>query len=339
MGRSRTGIHACHVLIVTDESNTLNLKLFPTRAPPPPVHAWHVPLSVVKFSSFQTASWDLTVQGVLPHIDGVNSVSIIASLADTDLSLTRRAIAHLVYYGCVLLLDIFTFSATYAQTAEIGTFVSDQTMQDECRRYVASAISMFGKDVQQLRLLTSTVASKSVQHANNVQQVDPPTRSQVMDLYLSLRQGLSLREWCLSHSSQLANIDVRRFITFGIIKGFLYRVHRYAVALRPTDVEGTAGGPIAPTKQRERTWRKAAVSSGWRTPDKKEEDPFWTKDADTDLNGANVHRSQKADIDPSLMRYLDGLHSLDEICTELKVVEREATLRLNSLGDVLFVQK
>ncbi len=45
------------------------------------------------------------------------------------------------YYGCLLMLDVFQFSAIYAPTAEISTLIEDKTMQQEC----ASYISMLGQ--------------------------------------------------------------------------------------------------------------------------------------------------------------------------------------------------
>ena len=109
-----------------DDSNTIDLKLFPTRPPPPPVLAHQVPLLTMSLAGLQSPiSSDLTLNRVLPYINGVNSISRIAQLADTDLSLTRRAVQHLVYYGCLVLLDIFSFGAIYAPTAEIGGFIVD----------------------------------------------------------------------------------------------------------------------------------------------------------------------------------------------------------------------
>lgn len=52
----------------------------------------------------------------------------------------------------------------------------------------------------------------------------------IVELYAALKQGTSVKQWYAAHSRQLANIDIRRFITFGVIKGFLYRVHKYACA-------------------------------------------------------------------------------------------------------------
>ena len=119
---------------LADSSNTINLKLFPTRPPPAPVYAWHVPLSTVDLTSIASSS-DLTLTRIIPHIDGIASVYQVSQLADTDLGLTRKAIQHLLYYGCVLLLDIFQFGAVYAPTAEMGTFIEDEEAQEEAVRY------------------------------------------------------------------------------------------------------------------------------------------------------------------------------------------------------------
>lgn len=132
-------------LMIKDDSNTINLKLFPTRPPPPPVHAHTVPLLTISLSLLsRPLSSDLTLARILPHINGINSVSLISQLADTDLSLTRKAIQHLVYYGCLVLLDVFSFSAIYAPTAEIGAFVTDETVGEECARYVRIPQRKFG---------------------------------------------------------------------------------------------------------------------------------------------------------------------------------------------------
>ncbi|RMJ22654.1 nitrogen permease regulator, partial [Aspergillus sp. HF37] len=119
-----------------DDLNTLNIKLFPIYPAPPPVRAWQVPLFTVRYQSFVDENWDLTMQRIVPYINGVNSVRIISILADADFSLTCRAIRHLLYYGCLFLLDIFTFSAIYAPTAQFtSTIACDEAMQQECARY------------------------------------------------------------------------------------------------------------------------------------------------------------------------------------------------------------
>lgn len=58
-----------------------------------------------------------------------------------------------------------------------------------------------------------------------------PTKCCLFDLYRSLSQGVSLKEWYGAHFSTIrANrIDVRRFITFGVIRGIIYRCYSYPV--------------------------------------------------------------------------------------------------------------
>lgn len=377
---------------LSDESNTVNLKLFPTRAPPPPIHGWHVPLGLVRFDTLQTSSWDLTVQRVIPHIDGINSVTRIAVLADTDPTLTRRAVAHLLHYGCVCLLDIFQFSAIYAPTAEIAVFFADESMQDECRRYVASPYSPFGKPSgtlssghgkgpssapkagSRLNPARSDIAlnvSNEGYNNHTAQQHNPPiaSRATILYLYSTLRQGLTLRDWCLTHTTALVGIDVRRLITFGKIKGFLYRSHKYAIALRPADVLlADMDDPIANAKMHEKAWRKAAMSSGWQTPSAtlNQEDKLKTGAGVAAVDSALEKESQIVNAravdeggvavggeagagaggmlslgDAAMSRYLDGLHCLDEICTELKMSERDATKRLKKAagGNLAFFHR
>ncbi|KAI5279867.1 Nitrogen permease regulator 2, partial [Ascosphaera aggregata] len=127
----------CECMIPIDDLNTLNIKLFPLYPPPPPVKAWQVPLFIVRYEAFIDENWDLIMQKIVPFINGVNSTRMISVLADVDFALTCRAIRHLVYYGCVFLLDIFSFSAIYAPTAQFNqTIVIDKDMQRECAAYV-----------------------------------------------------------------------------------------------------------------------------------------------------------------------------------------------------------
>ena len=311
------------ISIMLDLSNTLNLKLFPARRPPPVIYGWHVPLSIVRLSSLTRAgasdSWDLTLLRIIPHIDGVASVSRISQLADADLSLTRKAVAHLVYYGCVILLDIFQFSAVYAPTADFGAFVESTEMQAECLRYVMvpwaqqrllngvgdgnimayegagrkaedlSSRKFYrnnhdygdnnGSDITlgssyrstttitSLTRPTSKFPSASLNPSSAFSTVTsatshPPSTEHMqyllIRLYASLKQGLTLRNWCDENASSLEGIDVRRFITFGVIKGFLYRVQKYAIATgsAPVSSSSTAvtGKGLTKGRVRDRDW-------------------------------------------------------------------------------------
>ena len=270
----------CETQIPIDDFNTLNIKLFPTYPPPPPVLPHHVPLSTVRLADLVDDNWDLTVLRVLPYIDGVNSVKQISLRADTDYKLTRKAIQHLLYYGSLLLLDIFQFSAIYAPTAEIAHFIEDLETQAECAKYVAIPAD------DELR---EDAMSKEI------------SGTQIAELYLALRQGLTVRDWYLQHESDLAGIDLRRFITFGVIKGFLYRAHKFAIS--PSALKHT----------------KAINKKQGRQPDGK----------------SRLKDGQHSAVEErSLAQYLDGTHCFDEICTELMISEKDLSSQLKEWGDV-----
>jgi hypothetical protein len=58
-----------------------------------------------------------------------------------------------------------------------------------------------------------------------------PHLSAIFSLYCSLKHGITIKEWIkeFDSSSLLINIDVRRFIIYGVLKGYIYRVHRYPI--------------------------------------------------------------------------------------------------------------
>ncbi|CAK36890.1 uncharacterized protein An01g03520 [Aspergillus niger] len=332
---------------IPDELNTLNIKLFPIYPAPPPVKAWHVPLFTVRYQTFMDENWDLTMQRIVPHINGVNSVRIISILADTDFSLTCRAIRHLLYYGCLFLLDIFSFSAIYAPTAQFSsTIATDEEMQQE----TASPAPGTATD--------DDTATTTDIHPTEPQLVDGVG---IVELYASLKQGQSIKQWYLQHSRQLAHIDIRRFITFGVIKGFIYRVHKYAVA---------TGNPAPPMKSSHYHHHSSPAlhppsGPSSRGPGTGTNSPYATSAGDDPApiaqhDGGPSHHStsvysgsrpativtlegeeEEDDIDDkTLSKYLDGMHCFDQICTELEISERELTARLKRFpGEVLILHR
>ncbi|QLL35086.1 hypothetical protein HG536_0H04620 [Torulaspora globosa] len=58
-----------------------------------------------------------------------------------------------------------------------------------------------------------------------------PTRSCLFDLYRSLSQGVTVKEWYAANCNTIRHnrIDIRRFISFGVMKGLIYRCHSYPV--------------------------------------------------------------------------------------------------------------
>ena len=182
------------------------MKLFPIHAYPPPVKSLHVPISKMKFSEIIDDTWDLTMKKVILQIDGIKDVRRIAHDADVALDLTKIALQHLLYYDSILMLDLFLFGNIYAPTPEINDFLADRdNMQDECANYVYINGPRL-PNFYLCRLFTSLCTSRTV------------------------------KEWLRLHIDQGFNVlnyvDVRRLIQFGVIKGLIYRVHKYAVSSR-----------------------------------------------------------------------------------------------------------
>lgn len=355
---------------------------------------------------------------IVPHINGVNSVRIISVLADTDFSLTCRAIRHLLYYGCLFLLDIFSFSAIYAPTAQFSsTIAADEAMQLECARYVntrfaphppigpdsplppVSAAAPIGGgggggplsssltdhtasvsrddsrfDAEEIWPLMGDpediVALGNAKTTTEVPENDTLPAGQgpravdgvgIVELYASLKQGQSVKQWYSQHSRELANVDIRRFITFGVIKGFLYRVHKYACATgQPAPTPRTTSvlpvhastGPSSRATTGNNT-PYAASSVGEDAPLSAAARRDASRDRATSLQsgsrsglGASSVPSGLFDEDEdeiddrTLSKYLDGTHCFDQICTELEISERELTARLKRYpGEVLIIHR
>ncbi|KAF1851412.1 nitrogen permease regulator 2 [Cucurbitaria berberidis CBS 394.84] len=388
-------------MIPIDDSNTINLKLFPTRPPPPPILAHQVPLLTISLSSLQTPiSSDLTLNRILSYINGVNSISHIAQLADTDLSLTRKAIQHLVYYGCLVLLDIFSFAAIYAPTAEIGGFIVDADLKEECMRYVKVPRLRLGSSARTIRVGSESeksrdergsTSSSASQHNEaggstlKTSEFDSPGTTQMNDesedewqidhetlitLYTSLRQGLTLKNWVLENLDLLGGIDVRRFITFGIIKGFLYRVHKYAIATStalppapPTSLQTSAATSTAnPSRDsdtatiRGTTQRHHPSASNSQLPSQPNvpshshfqhqnpsislhrpsiaSTPNLNPSKTEDLHGLNSFVSDRErESGLPMLKFLDGMHCFDEICTELGLPEKVVEGKVRGMGE------
>ncbi|MCO5596195.1 hypothetical protein L7F22_050255 [Adiantum nelumboides] len=181
--------------------DAINVKLFPTYTNPKEVNDWDVPVTLLDLSRRISDNWDLTMRKVLPFVDGINHVKRISQLADADIELTRQCIEHLLYYRCIILIDAFQFTNMYTVRPTIAVLAEDEIIMNECAAYVTKRGYAL------------------------------PTWPKLLSLYSSLRPSVTLNEWIEENDIDSVGIDVRRFVTFGVIKGFLRRVHRYPVLL------------------------------------------------------------------------------------------------------------
>ncbi|CDW97206.1 hypothetical protein [Sporisorium scitamineum] len=181
--------------------DAINLKLFPVYPNPTPINDWDVPVALLDLVSRVDGNWDLTMRRILPFIDGVNHIKRIAQLADADLGLTRACLEHLMYYGCIVVVDIFQYFNMYTLRPAIATMADDEAMGRECAGYITRP------------------------------GYSPPSYPEILRLYSLLRAGTTLHDWIEDNDIDAKGIDVRRFVSFGVLQGFLRRVHRYPIYL------------------------------------------------------------------------------------------------------------
>lgn len=329
-----------------DSVHVLNLRLeYPkeyAKDAPDRVRAWEVPLLVRSIPPQGEWTWDLTLVRIHDYIDGIKHVQKIAELADVELKLVKRAVKELVHHGKAILLDLFHFQAIYGCTDEMVYLLQDVDLQDECRNYIA--IPPHKEDE------INEDSARSATSGATFEEI--PSREVILELYSSLSPGLNLSDFCLMHKDNLSNIDIRRFITFGVIKGFLRRIHKYALAMehRPVSPVSTRSNKHSSgshgrrsklpksgddaVREFEKAWRKAALTSGWATP------PSGPHPASLGKSFKSADRV-RTEEDERLGAYLDGTHCFDQICVEMRMSEKKVLERLRSgrLGKVILFNK
>ncbi|KZT57109.1 NPR2-domain-containing protein [Calocera cornea HHB12733] len=206
---------------------TLDLKIFPFYPNPEPVRDWHVPVALVDIRSKLDGSSDVTMSRVVHWVDGVRCVGRIAEEADVDLDWVRGCVEHLLYYQHIMLLDLFAPSNIYMLTPAFKYLAMDPIVSSECPLYV-------------------TPPAKP-----------PLPWHTLLRLYIRLKPGKTVAGWAdeCGIGDDVA-LDARRFVTFGVIKGFLRRVERYPVYVPvalPEALDGDMDGEQTPAGTRSRT--------------------------------------------------------------------------------------
>lgn len=365
-------------MIPIDESNTVNMKLFPLFPSPPDLKAYQVPISTVRLESMIDVNWDPTMEKIVPYINGINSIRRIADLADADYDLVRKCIQHLMHYGCIIIVDLFQFSNIYAPTSDISELIKDPIMMKECQAYVYHP----GSITQRSRFASHTSGQSSGVHINSATSsilssssssfstihnhiqghyINSPTT--LFSLYRSLHQGQTVREWFNEYKKQLRNIDVRRFLSFGVIKGLIYRAHTYPIldVLRPeyehlnrstrrSKLE-TIAIPIGPsqlvTQTRQDTIDNKMTSSansggfklkGTGSSHGSGEHSFNNSNTSSNYNGQGMLGDLKQDlfsleVDDMIASILHEPRHFDAICTDMRMPKAEVERILKQAGD------
>ena len=225
--------------IPLDDSNSVDIKLFPILPSPLNIKAFQVPILMVNLNSLVDVNWDPTMLKILPYINGINSIKRISDLSNSDYLLTKQCIQHLMHYKCLQIIDIFQFSNIYAATNNIDNFLRIPGLSERCQSYIinydlsppnkpniSGALGNSAKD--DLNGKTSISVSPINKKDLNY-NIKIPNKTLLFYLYRSLNQGQTLKQWYIQHKKHLKYIDIRRFINFGLLNGLIYRVNSYPV--------------------------------------------------------------------------------------------------------------
>jgi hypothetical protein len=296
--------------VAARDCDAIALKLFPQLPPPRAVRDAHVPVRVRDLDAvagagaagdafFAFSGLDACVRALLPHIDGRAHVRAIAEAADADLPLVRRALQHLLFYGCIALVDTFQFANVYAATPRAQLLLRAPELAHACAR---------------------AVAAEPAPHAPPA-AAQPPAHlgaDAAFRLYAAFGAGSRVADVCVAAGVEEAGADARRLVAFGVMHGLLRRIHSFPVR--------TAAAAAA----------LAAVAAGAGAGD--------AEPAAAD--GAPLDAAQPPPPPPPRARallaecaaWLDGRHSLEDICCELRCSQDALVACLEAAG-FEFVQK
>ena len=138
---------------------------------------------------------------------------------------SKRDRADLRYYQVVMMVDIFQYTNMYTLKPSISRLAADETIINECGTYVT-------------------------RHGHT-----PPSWPELLGLYSNLQPGVTVHEWAEKLDILDLGIDPRRFVSFGVIKGFLRRVHRWPVMLE-------YASPLIEQPEKRKVEFKTRVESG-----------------------------------------------------------------------------
>ena len=361
--------------IPLDSANSVDIKLFPILPPPINIKAYQVPIATVKLDNLIDINSDPTMVKILPYINGLNSIKKISELANANYILTMQCIQHLMHYKCIKMIDIFQFSNIYAPTNHIGNFLKfDGRMAEECQAYV---ISNSGYHITQTPMSSNSASlglmnsvspgtkgsyfSKSLKTSSNSNQnmnIKIPSQSTLFYLYRSFNQGQTVKEWYVQNHKLLENVDIRRFINFGVLRNLIYRVHSYPILNSITrSIEGDEyfttdfTGKKKKAKEHEPTTLNVSFSKDTANDDyesqtddsrstysteseelDKADDMQLVRKLSTKSSTSSSHEEEDEDM-KNLVKLLKGFQHFDSLCTELKKSRKEVEAMIAKLGN------
>ncbi len=217
-------------VIAPDAAHAIHLRLPPTPADPVSagaVEAHAVPVLLARPEPATVRDWDLTLQRLLPLIDGTRTVGAIAHAARADLPVACHALGALRSSGWVEMVDVFAFANTYAPTPNLHSLPHNRELRDAA---VAAAADPTGRKPS-------------------------PTFADVFRFFAAFAPTADGGGWravhdvCAALPRVASALDVRALVHFALLNKLLRRVHVVPLAASAAPV----GVTPASTSPRERT--------------------------------------------------------------------------------------
>jgi len=169
-----------------------------------------------------------------------------------DVDCAKAALRTLVYYDFIALVDIFKFSNIYVtsttEAAAFRDFAHSPALLRECQGFVCNhAMAAAATTTASAGAVATEEERKERGEAGagggggggaSTALPSLPSGEDLIGLYSACRPGVTLAEVLQTHKEKMSMIDPRRFVTFGVVYGFLRRVHRYPVYIRTRNKEG-----------------------------------------------------------------------------------------------------
>ncbi|KAK0401337.1 hypothetical protein QR680_015723 [Steinernema hermaphroditum] len=207
--------------LAVTKATTFYLKLCPSfhGKEPPKISKYMVPMftrNPPPISAEQIHKMDILSRKIIPHIDGVRCIKEISNVIEIESDLVERCVQNLHFYGCITLVPLFMYSNTYVTTEKLHNLYTDGRMQEECLEFIKRTQNDWSTDEKR------------------------PTFPQIFRLYASLKTGYTLKEWVGRIEPDMLNFDVRKFIQFGLCRGFVRKLSVYPFCKNPNNTSRIA---------------------------------------------------------------------------------------------------
>nr|CAG4711593.1 unnamed protein product [Naegleria fowleri] len=200
--------------IIIDSAHSIHLKLIPLLKKPETVHSHDVPMPIRNIQQLlaqQSGSWDMTLSQIVPYINGISFVKQIAIQSNVHIEIVKKSLQHLLYFGCIKMVDIFQYCNMYAirNPKIFSQLLSNHELQEELFHYCCSGLEK------------SSIPFEGSQILHNILQI-----------YCKFKPGVRLQDILDKYHHICQYINPKCLITFGLIKGFLTRVHEYPILMK-----------------------------------------------------------------------------------------------------------